>query len=202
MIGSWSDKYGRKPFLIIAFSTASLPLLVILLHLQFGLSMLFYFPAQVRELTSLLLLFTLSSMSHLLVPKWYVIRVFVVMKYAGHTVCWSYSMLFGKTRFNIKLHHEHALCVHLSTVLGQYLSVHELSTVQCHDTCQPVLLFAAGICRMSKLQPCAESSITVAMPQTQYYFCSSSLSHVLPACDNFTASDQPACCCSALPKHA
>ncbi|DBA82924.1 hypothetical protein WJX77_008143 [Trebouxia sp. C0004] len=46
MIGSWSDKYGRKPFLIIAFSTASLPLLVILLHLQFGLSMLFYFPAQ------------------------------------------------------------------------------------------------------------------------------------------------------------
>ncbi len=47
MIGSWSDKYGRKPFLIIAFSTASLPLLVILLHLQFGLSMLFYFPAQV-----------------------------------------------------------------------------------------------------------------------------------------------------------
>jgi len=48
MIGSWSDKYGRKPFLIIAFSTASLPLLVILLHLQFGLSMLFYFPAQVQ----------------------------------------------------------------------------------------------------------------------------------------------------------
>ncbi len=47
MIGSWSDKYGRKPFLIIAFSTASLPLLVILLHLQFGVSMLFYFPAQV-----------------------------------------------------------------------------------------------------------------------------------------------------------
>lgn len=47
MIGSWSDKYGRKPFLIAAFSTASLPLLVILLHLQFGLSMLFYFPAQV-----------------------------------------------------------------------------------------------------------------------------------------------------------
>ncbi|KAL3156285.1 hypothetical protein ABBQ32_012557 [Trebouxia sp. C0010 RCD-2024] len=46
MIGSWSDKYGRKPFLIAAFSTASLPLLVILLHLQFGLSMLFYFPAQ------------------------------------------------------------------------------------------------------------------------------------------------------------
>lgn len=46
MIGSWSDKYGRKPFLIIAFSTASLPLLVILLHLQFGVSMLFYFPAQ------------------------------------------------------------------------------------------------------------------------------------------------------------
>ena len=50
MIGSWSDKYGRKPFLIIAFSTASLPLLVILLHLQFGLSMLFYFPAQVTSL--------------------------------------------------------------------------------------------------------------------------------------------------------
>ena len=49
MIGSWSDKYGRKPFLIIAFSTASLPLLVILLHLQFGVSMLFYFPAQVRS---------------------------------------------------------------------------------------------------------------------------------------------------------
>lgn len=50
MIGSWSDKYGRKPFLIIAFSTASLPLLVILLHLQFGLSMLFYFPAQVGNI--------------------------------------------------------------------------------------------------------------------------------------------------------
>ena len=48
MIGSWSDKYGRKPFLIIAFSTASLPLMVILLHLRFGLSMLFYFPAQVQ----------------------------------------------------------------------------------------------------------------------------------------------------------
>ena len=49
MIGSWSDKYGRKPFLIIAFSTASLPLLVILCHLQFGLSMLFYFPAQASQ---------------------------------------------------------------------------------------------------------------------------------------------------------
>ena len=48
MIGNWSDKYGRKPFMVMGFATASLPLLVILLHLQFGVSMLFYFPAQVR----------------------------------------------------------------------------------------------------------------------------------------------------------
>lgn len=48
MIGNWSDKYGRKPFMVMGFATASLPLLVILLNLQFGVSMLFYFPAQVR----------------------------------------------------------------------------------------------------------------------------------------------------------
>lgn len=49
MIGNWSDKYGRKPFMVMGFATASLPLLVILLNLQFGVSMLFYFPAQVRK---------------------------------------------------------------------------------------------------------------------------------------------------------
>ncbi|KAK9805503.1 hypothetical protein WJX72_001711 [[Myrmecia] bisecta] len=46
MIGSWSDVYGRKPFLLLSFAITSLHEIVLLLHLSFGLSLLWYFPAQ------------------------------------------------------------------------------------------------------------------------------------------------------------
>lgn len=47
LVGRWSDAYGRKPFLIICFALASLPVLVLVLHMRYNISLLFYFPAQV-----------------------------------------------------------------------------------------------------------------------------------------------------------
>ncbi|KAK9787487.1 hypothetical protein WJX73_002756 [Symbiochloris irregularis] len=47
LVGRWSDAYGRKPFLIICFLLASLPVLVLVLHMCYQLPLYFYFPAQV-----------------------------------------------------------------------------------------------------------------------------------------------------------
>ena len=47
-MGRWSDAYGRKPFLIICFLLASLPVLVLVLHMVYQLPLYFYFPAQAR----------------------------------------------------------------------------------------------------------------------------------------------------------
>lgn len=46
LVGRWSDAYGRKPFLIICFLLASLPVLVLVLHMCYQLPLYFYFPAQ------------------------------------------------------------------------------------------------------------------------------------------------------------
>ncbi|KAK9864269.1 hypothetical protein WJX84_011024 [Apatococcus fuscideae] len=43
LVGHWSDTYGRKPFLILAYLTACGPALVVLLHLTTGLSLYFYY---------------------------------------------------------------------------------------------------------------------------------------------------------------
>lgn len=48
VLGFWSDKYGRKPFMLLAIMLASGPTLVLLLHIQYGASLFFYYPAQVR----------------------------------------------------------------------------------------------------------------------------------------------------------
>ena len=47
-VGRWSDAYGRKLFLVVCFSFAALPVLILTLHMQYGLSLYFYFPASVR----------------------------------------------------------------------------------------------------------------------------------------------------------
>jgi len=47
MVGRWSDAYGRQPFLVMTFVCASFPVMVLFLNLHFGISMFFYFPAQV-----------------------------------------------------------------------------------------------------------------------------------------------------------
>ena len=49
-MGRWSDAYGRKPFLVICYSFACLPVLILTLHMQYDVSLYFYFPASVRPL--------------------------------------------------------------------------------------------------------------------------------------------------------
>ena len=49
-MGRWSDAYGRKPFLVICYSFACLPVLILTLHMQYDVSLYFYFPASVRAL--------------------------------------------------------------------------------------------------------------------------------------------------------
>ena len=48
LVGKFSDAYGRRPFLAATFICASFPVMVLCFHLNFGLSMYFYFPAQAR----------------------------------------------------------------------------------------------------------------------------------------------------------
>ena len=47
MVGRWSDAYGRRPFLIVTFIFASMPVLVLFFNLHYNTSMYFYYPAQV-----------------------------------------------------------------------------------------------------------------------------------------------------------
>lgn len=47
-VGVWSDMYGRKPFLMLAYAFAGGPMFVLLGNLTIGLSLFFYFPAAVR----------------------------------------------------------------------------------------------------------------------------------------------------------
>ena len=49
-MGHWSDTIGRKPFLILAYLTACGPAVVVLLHLTMGLSLYFYYFANVSSL--------------------------------------------------------------------------------------------------------------------------------------------------------
>lgn len=47
LVGKWSDAYGRQPFLLVTFICSSFPVLVLFFNFNYGLSMYFYFPAQV-----------------------------------------------------------------------------------------------------------------------------------------------------------
>ena len=49
MVGRWSDAYGRRPFLILTFIFASMPVLVLFFNLHYQTSMYFYYPAQVES---------------------------------------------------------------------------------------------------------------------------------------------------------
>lgn len=47
MVGVWSDKYGRRPFLIAGICGAAMPIAVIYLHVQRGVSFYWFYPASV-----------------------------------------------------------------------------------------------------------------------------------------------------------
>lgn len=47
LVGELTDAYGRKPFLAAAIALAGLPVLVLLLYLQYDFPLLWYYPAQV-----------------------------------------------------------------------------------------------------------------------------------------------------------
>jgi MFS family permease len=47
MVGTWSDVWGRRPFLLLSMCFGSLPLAVLLCHLKLGTSLLLYYPASV-----------------------------------------------------------------------------------------------------------------------------------------------------------
>ena len=52
LAGRWSDRYGRKKFIGLFLFTGTLAPLVMALHISSGLSLYFYFPAQVYTLLS------------------------------------------------------------------------------------------------------------------------------------------------------
>lgn len=47
LIGRWSDRYGRRPFLALFLTVAVVPPLLMAAHVNYGLSLYYYFPAQV-----------------------------------------------------------------------------------------------------------------------------------------------------------
>ena len=47
-MGRWSDAYGRRPFLVLCFIFAGLPVIVLTLHIQYHISLYYYFPVMVR----------------------------------------------------------------------------------------------------------------------------------------------------------
>ncbi len=47
LVGELTDAYGRKPFLAAAIALAGLPVVVLLLYLQYGFPLMWYYPAQV-----------------------------------------------------------------------------------------------------------------------------------------------------------
>ncbi|KAK9805583.1 hypothetical protein WJX72_006405 [[Myrmecia] bisecta] len=69
MIGSWTDVYGRKPFMILAFAVTSVHDVVLLLHLNLGVSLLWYFPAQALNGAFSSLTIALSFVSDLMQPR-------------------------------------------------------------------------------------------------------------------------------------
>ena len=81
MVGSWSDLYGRKPFLVVGFFTALLPVSVVSLHLTFpGLvSLYLYYPASVSFIVRIFTSETLHASSRSCISS------------ARTTVCWRAS---------------------------------------------------------------------------------------------------------------
>lgn len=68
VVGTWSDVVGRKPFLLVAMSFGSAPLLVLLCHLTLGTSLLFYYPACALGGCVSIISITLAYVADLLTP--------------------------------------------------------------------------------------------------------------------------------------
>ena len=49
LIGRWSDRYGRRPFIAVFLMVASVPPFILAAHINYGLSLYYYFPAQARS---------------------------------------------------------------------------------------------------------------------------------------------------------
>eukprot|EP00891_Asterochloris_glomerata_P006385 jgi/Astpho2/6385/Aster-06047 len=71
MVGSWSDSYGRKPFLLAGFFTALLPVSVVSLHLTFPglISLYLYYPASAVNGAISSLSISLAFVADLLAPQ-------------------------------------------------------------------------------------------------------------------------------------
>jgi hypothetical protein len=61
MIGAWSDVFGRRPFMVLAMLLASAPILVVMLHLNLGVSLAWYYPFAVSGAYQVLLVVSYSS---------------------------------------------------------------------------------------------------------------------------------------------
>lgn len=68
LIGRWSDRYGRRPFLALFLLIAMVPPLLMAAHVIFGLSLYFYFPAQALAGPNAILLLCTAYVTDLISP--------------------------------------------------------------------------------------------------------------------------------------
>lgn len=68
MVGVWSDKYGRRPFLIAGICGAAMPISVIYLHVQHGVSFYWFYPASVATSGISIISVTLAYISDSISP--------------------------------------------------------------------------------------------------------------------------------------
>eukprot|EP00887_Chlorella_sp_A99_P004926 scaffold4.g4926.t1 len=68
-IGAWSDMHGRRPFLLAAELCGLLPLLILLLHINTGCSLLFYYAAQVLSSSISSIAVALAYLADRLAPQ-------------------------------------------------------------------------------------------------------------------------------------
>ena len=62
LIGRWSDRYGRRPFIAVFLVVASVPPFILAAHINYGLSLYYYFPTQARNPHAFLMRVWLASM--------------------------------------------------------------------------------------------------------------------------------------------
>mmetsp|Transcript_12814 Transcript_12814/g.38699 ORF Transcript_12814/g.38699 Transcript_12814/m.38699 type:complete len:525 (-) Transcript_12814:561-2135(-) len=68
LVGTWSDSFGRRPFLAAAMLLGSGPGMVLLAHLTLGTSLLFYYPASVMGGAISMISIALAWVADLLPP--------------------------------------------------------------------------------------------------------------------------------------
>ena len=61
LIGRWSDRYGRRPFIAAFLVVASVPPFILAAHINYGLSLYYYFPAQASSPDAFLMQVWLAS---------------------------------------------------------------------------------------------------------------------------------------------